>query len=434
MLRIFTDKELDKLKLYIPEDDTDLTTRLEMINDLQIDNYDTIFFDLEEFKKDTEKYHKYLMYQQKYSVNKITQIFNAVAGVDLIYESEIESFNSEWEKIKSGLVTLNNQMKVRDYESPRNCLMRDSEFFNKSMNKTSFKDEYKLDFDFKYGVKETDLCDRLIIRDENIESSLQERKYLGYEIVKFTGLLSRMKTKKGRVGYIPQVVSDETVMYVMTALSKPLLPEDIKRHYYSNLYSWKNEKNKKVTAEDYIFDGKYIDNQGVMSYYFFGMDEKYENDITADYNSCEIIALYNAFVSLGDDCSKYEFPSLLAEFENRGLSRYGAWGTSPHIVEKYLEDEGYEYKSLLGKHSKNKQEVDTLENEYDTFIITAYNDKDDIDAFVHTMSITKENGGFYIHNDYASKGKYNSLYDSIIDYKDGNSQVINIIGIKRKDN
>ena len=80
--------------------------------------------------------------------------------------------------------------------------------------------------------------------------------------------------------------------------------------------------------------------------------------------------------------------------------------------------------------------------QYDTVIVTAYNDVNDITKQVHTVSITKETDGTYsVHNVgkkttqgiYVSKKGYSTLQEAIENISNQRPCAINVIGISNID-
>ena len=152
-------------------------------------------------------------------------------------------------------------------------------------------------------------------------------------------------------------------------------------------------------------------------------------------NICEVIAVYNSLSSLknsGKLKKEYDFPDLLEKFEEKGISAEGNFGTNPMAINNFLKEEGYETKMIVGADI-TEDKIRYLSEEFDTYIITVYNDKDDITKKVHTMSITvNQQGKYVIHNDYNTYGKdqRDCLNDVINSYEDGNNKLIDIIGVK----
>ena len=71
-----------------------------------------------------------------------------------------------------------------------------------------------------------------------------------------------------------------------------------------------------------------------------------------------------------------------------------------------------------------------MDKNYDTYIMTTYNNKSDLNSMIHTVSITKENGMYVIHNDYEGTKSYKTLEEAVRGYKNGEGEPISLIGIK----
>lgn len=236
--------------------------------------------------------------------------------------------------------------------------------------------------------------------------------------------------------YIPNHISDETLIYAMTLMSTPLDSDTIQMHLEHNRELWlKYIKNSGVVDVEgnYIFEEGYIDGQGYLDEMFFGVDG---GSIGASNNTCEIIALYNALYYINDGVAspKYDFPELIAQMEGRGPCLNGILGTSPVIIEEYLKDEGYNIKTLEGKDARDQKKVYELQGDYDTYIVTLYNDENDVSEYIHTMCITRVEVDGEIKYMLRNDGKkdtlpQDSIYDCLEIYKDSNSKNICIIGV-----
>ena len=174
---------------------------------------------------------------------------------------------------------------------------------------------------------------------------------------------------------------------------------------------------------------KSIEHQPALSDFAYGI--KYN----ADYNSCEVIALYNALISMGLQC---DFPDLIENFERKGITCFGAFGTSPYALIKYIKDlgfstESYSYKKWQHICSSSTENAlyNNFVNYYDAFIYMSYNNAHKIRDMIHTMCVTKEGEHFQTHNDYEGAKCYATLKDAIIEYKGRCSRMILIIGIKK---
>lgn len=240
--------------------------------------------------------------------------------------------------------------------------------------------------------------------------------------------------------YVPSHISDGSLIYAMSLLSSPLDDETIKNHLKINREVWleymsgqkETEKITDMKGKRFFVDG-YIDAQGYFTDMYYGVNG---GPIMAKKNACEIIALYNALYSLNDGVkkSKYDFPELIAQMEGLGPCINGQWGTSPFIIMYYLQNEGYKVKLYEGKKAKKESNLQDLEREYDTYIVTVYNDKNDVGEMVHTMCITKTNiDGKIKYN--LRNGSVDEPKDSISEclnaYAGGNSQTICIMGVNK---
>lgn len=161
---------------------------------------------------------------------------------------------------------------------------------------------------------------------------------------------------------------------------------------------------------------------------------KFSRDLHADYNSCEVIAVYNLQTFLLGE-AKESFPKLLQRFERKGAALGGAFGSTPAAVEQALEESGFVWERLRGK-ACSRSAVDALSRKYDAFIVMLYNDRTTLRAGVHTMCVTRftKDGttGYLMHNDYRSFGGkwYPTLHAAVEDYNGGKAGWLEIIGAK----
>ncbi len=107
----------------------------------------------------------------------------------------------------------------------------------------------------------------------------------------------------------------------------------------------------------------------------------------------------------------------------------GYMGTAPDMLEMYFRENDYETKMISGEDINSKN-IDKLNQEYDAYIITTFNEKDNIMKQVHTMSITRLGKKYKMHNDYEGNKEYNSLKEAIYGYRKGSGEPISIIGIR----
>lgn len=218
--------------------------------------------------------------------------------------------------------------------------------------------------------------------------------------------------------YVPENVSDLTLLGLLSVMSiKGLSTDAIKNHRENNDIAWDNYQKSHN-------NGKYIEDQNGMT------DIQYGNH-SGDYNTCEVIAAYNALQYLTDGNSPDSFPDLLEHFEKNGITAKGEFGTSPQAIDSYFEQNGYDTKMLAGDNISSSQ-VSNMSKNYNTYIMTTYNNKSNLGSQIHTVSITKENGVYVVHNDYEGTKSYSSLEAAVSGYKDGNGEPISLIGIKDK--
>ena len=149
---------------------------------------------------------------------------------------------------------------------------------------------------------------------------------------------------------------------------------------------------------------------------------------TIDSGGCVVIAAYNALYDLTGE-EYIDFPAMIDYFEKNGILLYGEIGTAPQSVEEYFNDLGFKTKS-----SFKREEYTNIADNYDTFVLTKFNDIDDIYQCIHTSSITKKDGKFYIHNNsyYGYNIQYNSIEDLLNRIDGGKAKDIVLLGIKKK--
>ena len=243
--------------------------------------------------------------------------------------------------------------------------------------------------------------------------------------------------------FIQEHVYDSSVLAAMTllTLANTISSETIQEHRTHNDKIWKEEEGK--------FANKgYIERQYEMSDILYGkQNDKLNqllfngNELSGADNACEVIAAYNALVSLNNGTSPVPFPALLEYFEGKGMMLDGYFGTSPESIAAYFESSGYDTRILVGNGITDKT-LSGLQNSYDSYIATVYNDRNDITNQIHTMSITAEPNGtddmgnmkyqYVIHNDYKedkNKHKFDTLAAALDSY-DEKYEPISVIGIR----
>ncbi|MBR1599093.1 MAG: hypothetical protein IJ661_09310 [Lachnospiraceae bacterium] len=223
-------------------------------------------------------------------------------------------------------------------------------------------------------------------------------------------------------------------VFSLIPVSRRIREEHLKR----NNIAWESYKTR--FSKDI-----YIEHQPALSEFSYG------SRYGADYNSCEVVALYNALVAMGN---KPDFPTLLERFEHKGITCLGAFGTSPFALIKYMKSIGYNiicytYKNWMRicssyndsieitdftkeyVNSKDYNQYNDFINKCNSYIFMSYNNAHTIRDMIHTMCVTKEGKYYRTHNDYEGAKCYPTLKAAVDGYKDGRSRMILIIGIKK---
>lgn len=201
------------------------------------------------------------------------------------------------------------------------------------------------------------------------------------------------------------------------------------------------EKNVNVWNK-YLNDTKvlYLENQPCLTFLEFGRYRKlwaklFSNgrDMNAAFCCCEVMAAYNALIALNPEGDYPSFPDLLYWIEKRYTILSGYFGTSILGIYHYFKENGYDAEYVSGKRI-TKEAVDLIENEYETYIFMSFNNAKNVANMIHSMCVTKEKAGFFIHNSFAAPVYYESLYEAVVrynEYKDNKSAPIFVMGIKK---
>lgn len=203
-------------------------------------------------------------------------------------------------------------------------------------------------------------------------------------------------------------------------------------HLADNEKNWEEYLNKTKTV--------YIERQHDLEMLYFGSYRKLFSKmfmngrpIVAARNSCEVIAVYNALLNLGIKEENTSFPRLLNYFEKNASVLKGYFGTSFAGIIKYFKTHGYDYKYFYGKNI-TEENLNDLEKNYATYIFMSYNNIENIADMIHTMSVTKEEKGFFIHNACDVPIYFDSLYEAISKYNNVcgfKSRPIAVLGINK---
>lgn len=220
--------------------------------------------------------------------------------------------------------------------------------------------------------------------------------------------------------FIPKHISDYKLIKMLDKMARRGLSKRIVALHLSHNRSLSLERDK---------DG-YICRQSSLAGYWYGKKKAFYQlfsflrascfgkAITADFNSCEVIALFNVLNSLGKNA---DIADLLAGFEREGIVKKGYFGTSIWTLKRYLDKEGIDNQISYG------EEVGTAS--CNSYIVTLYNDKDDISQMIHTMAIIKKDDVYSMYNAHGGIIKGSSIGDCIEKYGKGKSRIISTICI-----
>lgn len=205
----------------------------------------------------------------------------------------------------------------------------------------------------------------------------------------------------------------------------------VSRHYVMNQRIWLKRQRE---CESLALDGlSYLEYQsrllgkGGEDAICYGRRRK--KPLTADYNSCEVIAVYNVMRYFRREVS---FPELLRDFERKGIALGGAFGTSPAALVSYLEREGFSVKCLCGKQLMDF--LPSVAEEAQAFLVCLYNDRQSLQRGLHTLCVTRQGDQFLLHNDYRTYGKqgFDSLEAATCSYRNGDSRLWAVLGISSR--
>ncbi len=212
--------------------------------------------------------------------------------------------------------------------------------------------------------------------------------------------------------------------------------EVIEQNAINNTTVLTDETSKSKSVAFYI-EGEYIENQALWDTVKFGSGEK----TSMSSSGCGVMATYNALLALGEGGTVQTVVELISEFEEDGILGDGGFGVSPGKISDCLEERGYD---VSVTSSTDPQTINQLGEQSDTIIVTAYNDKENLEEMVHNVSITKdENGKYAIHNAYfiTEEGKYgckdndkkgyDTLQEAIDNMSNREPKAICVIGISK---
>lgn len=219
-------------------------------------------------------------------------------------------------------------------------------------------------------------------------------------------------------GLIPGKASNKLVLDVFELMRKQqkLMKNDFKDAIKKNQAAFKTHAEALKKANGYVEDqNKYTD----MSY----------GKSTMQFSGCEVFATFNAMFTLNGK-HEIDLPLLINEYEQDGMVLSGKFGTSPKAISDLLNKKGY--KTVMISEEKD---FDALGKKYKSFILTMYNNAEDIRDEVHTIHISKDlKGQFTGHNVYCNGkvvGPAKSISSLIGMFNNGKSKGICLIAVSK---
>lgn len=213
----------------------------------------------------------------------------------------------------------------------------------------------------------------------------------------------------------------------------PRIPKkQIVEHYNTNIAILSGAGR---AEKSFYKPNQYIENQSEWKALAFGA-------VSMDYAGCEIIATYNALLSLGEEMAEKEMAGLISAYEREGAVLHGRWGVAPAALYHYFQNQGYHVGMTT---SLEIDEMNAVGEKYDTTIISSFNNRDKVTGGIHTVNISKDEKGYRCHNGYtwgqredgtrgyAAGGPENSLGEAVMRLSGGRAKPVCIIGIARKD-
>lgn len=249
--------------------------------------------------------------------------------------------------------------------------------------------------------------------------------------------MAKKKTGKDRLAaLVPRYIPNRLVAGVMGLLQ--MMRKTSKAKVEENCIQNRSilEEQANVAERKVFFrPSAFIENQRKWGKVNFG------RGYTMAYGGCEIIAVYNALLSLGKELSAGELAVLISRFERKGAVWGGMWGVTPQSLKPYFKKLGYQVKKTW---SRKEKPINRLGEESDTLIVTSFNNGDNVFDGIHTVNISKDGEGkFHVHNDYCyyrdakgshiyvSHGPYDTLYEAVSKLSGGTAAPLCVMGVKK---
>ncbi len=229
--------------------------------------------------------------------------------------------------------------------------------------------------------------------------------------------------------FIPQHISNKTVIRAYRILAWIRVPRSVRKKNYEHNLQYLKEMNPQLWQDSLVC----IENQAQWGDVWFGAG-KHHN---MGYSGCEIMAAFNAQKILRGSGTAEEMTEMIRFFESKGAALWGAFGTSPWSVAQYFKKQGFDVLLSYGEEDT----VNAIEQKSQVMIATVYNDRYDIAKEIHTVCITREQGGRYVlHNAYfrdksgayAASPLYATLPEAVAHISNHQTKLICLMGISAK--
>ncbi|MBQ0027499.1 MAG: hypothetical protein KBS96_02735 [Lachnospiraceae bacterium] len=142
---------------------------------------------------------------------------------------------------------------------------------------------------------------------------------------------------------------------------------------------------------------------------------------------CEIIATYNVLYNVG---KKVQLDKLIRIFVRDGILHSGKYGVAPQAIADCLKKNGCDVHTYIP--GRKRQDVDGFTDMYETIVLTYYNDATDLMKEIHTIAVTRLEGGFVAHNAHcngAVEVNCGKITDLISIITSGKGKILMAIGV-----
>lgn len=235
--------------------------------------------------------------------------------------------------------------------------------------------------------------------------------------------------RKCLAAFIPKYASNRVLLTGYRFLAIFGVPRFVRRNHFRENYEQLEGTNWNFWHEKDAL----IENQNEWGRIRFGVGRR----LSMRYAGCEIIATYNAKKVLGCSASIGDMVNLIDFYEARGAALWGMFGVAPTMIAAYFRKTGFAVETADGA---DEAAVEKIAETHKVMIATAYNDKNDITAQIHTVCITRDrDGNFVLHNaycrdksgQYSASPPYTTVQEAVGHISQREAKLIYLIGVKR---